>query len=62
MVQPSASGTTTEEEGKTYLNVGMCHTCEHGSESCGYCKGKNKWPKGHKSWGITSPKMTVADY
>lgn len=50
-------------EGKTYLNIGGCHTAEHGSDSCGYCTGKNKpGPKGHKSWGITSNKMTVDDY
>ena len=51
------------EEGRTYLNVGGCHTTEQGgSDSCGYCKGKDKQPKGYKSWGITSTKMPVGDY
>ena len=52
----------SESSGKTYLDVGGCHTAEHGSDDCGYCKDKPKQPTGHKSWGITSTKMTVHDY
>ena len=49
--------------GKTYLNLAGCHSTEHGSDECGYCKDKNKpGVKGHKSWGITSEKMPVGDY
>ena len=51
-----------ESSARTYLNIGGCHTNELGSNDCGYCKGKDKQPKGHKSWGISSTKMTVADY
>lgn len=41
----------------------MCHSNEGGSDDCGYCKDKSKpGPKGHKSWGISSSKMTVGDY
>ena len=50
-------------EGKTYLCVGSCHLDDHGSSECGYCKDKpEKQPKGHKSIGITSSKMTADDY
>ena len=49
----------TQKTAKTYFNVGRSHVNEHGSDDCGYCK---KPDKGHKSWGITCPKMTTTDY
>ena len=50
-----------ESEALTYLNVNGCHGNDMHSSHCGYCNGK-KQPRGHKSWGITSTKMTVGDY
>ena len=50
-----------QKEGTTYLNAGRSHANDHGAESCGYCDG-SKGKKGHKSWGITTPKLTVNDY
>jgi arginine-tRNA-protein transferase len=45
----------------TYIDITGCHLAERLSKDCGYCDG-SKGFKGHKSWGITSPKMTVGDY
>ena len=50
---------TNQTNAKTYFNVGRSHDNEHKSSDCGYCK---KPDKGHKSWGITCPKMTTTDY
>jgi len=50
--------------GKTYIDVARCHLTEEGDPDpdCGYCKGNKPGTKGHKSWGITSTKMTTDDY
>lgn len=51
----------SSRQSKTYINAPCCHLNERLSGECGYCDG-SKGPKGHKSWGITSSKMTVGDY
>ena len=62
MVDTNAAS-SSQNEGKTYLNVGGCHSNDQGGSDCGYCKDKpEKLPKGHNSWGITSSKTTVSDY
>ena len=48
-------------ESKSYVNAARSHANDQLSSDCGYCDG-SKGVKGHKSWGITSPKMAVADY
>ena len=52
---------THKTQAKTYFKAAYMHSNDHGSDSCGYCDG-SKGTKGHKSWGITCSKMTVADY
>ena len=47
--------------GKTIININSCHGNEDKGDHCGYCNGK-KPDVGHSQWGITSPKMSVADY